>query len=362
MRKLVVLLTALVAIAALPALAQSNYHYNANMNCSDCHSMHASAHNNLTDGTAITTPNSTPGTAINPYYPGQPASGRHSLLKADDVCETCHKDQTFAPDVFGDNINGYIRSAGGVREGVTGGGHKIGSTLDAPGYQGTVINYFPSGSELECVSCHSPHGGSNFRNLTPYALRNTPGYSIPNMGVTVSKNAAFQAGTDVTILGGDTYAFGSGTMQNYYGRDKVVYAKLATPIVYNGATSSNRIDQFCGICHGAFHGGAEGVDTTTVSDATGFIKHPTGVVTVGSAGTTFAGAGKGAMTLKVYQAAGTIDATTDVPGCVTCHKAHGNNNPFALIYPDRAAGTVTSEEGGGIYKDLCKTCHSMGGS
>jgi hypothetical protein len=49
MRKLTILLTAL--------LAQSNYHYNENMNGSDCHSMHASAHNNLTDGTAITTPN-----------------------------------------------------------------------------------------------------------------------------------------------------------------------------------------------------------------------------------------------------------------------------------------------------------------
>ena len=56
MKKLAVL-SALLLIAALPALAQSNYHYNENMNCSDCHSMHASAHNNLTDGSAITTPN-----------------------------------------------------------------------------------------------------------------------------------------------------------------------------------------------------------------------------------------------------------------------------------------------------------------
>ena len=360
MKRLVVL-AALLVIAAVPAMAQSNYHYNQNMNCSDCHSMHASAHNNLTDGSAIETPNTTPGTAINPYYPGQPSNGRHYLLKADDVCETCHKDQTWAPDVFGDNVNGYIRSAGGVREDATGGGHKMGSTVAAPGYQGTVINYFPAGKELECVTCHSPHGGTNFRNLTPYQMRNTAGYLAANMGVTQSKNAAFQTGTDVTILGGDSYVFGSGTMQNYYGRDKIAYAKLATPIVYNGATSSNRMDQFCGICHGAFHGGSVS-DSTTVSDGTGFIKHPTGVVTVASAGGTFGGAGKGASTLKVYQAAGTIDPATDTPGCVTCHKAHGNNNPFALIYPDRATGTVPNEQGGGVYKDLCKTCHQMGGA
>src|ERR1700674_4586959 len=71
MRKLA-LVVALLTIAAMPAMAQSNYHYNENMNCSDCHSMHASAHNNLTDGSAITAPNTavgTPNRAINPYYP-----------------------------------------------------------------------------------------------------------------------------------------------------------------------------------------------------------------------------------------------------------------------------------------------------
>ena len=110
MKKATLVFAALLAIAAVPAFAQSvgfdNYHYNANMNCSDCHSMHASAHNNLTDGSAITTPNTTPGTAINPYYVA-PASGegRHYLLKNDDVCATCHDGKTWAPDVIGDNTN-----------------------------------------------------------------------------------------------------------------------------------------------------------------------------------------------------------------------------------------------------------------
>jgi hypothetical protein len=117
MKRTLVGLTVLLALAAIPAMAQSvgfnNYHYNANMNCSDCHSMHASAHNNLTDGSAITTPNTTPGAAINPYYiaPTAPAEGRHYLLKNDDVCATCHDGQTWAPDVIGDNTNTYIRSA-----------------------------------------------------------------------------------------------------------------------------------------------------------------------------------------------------------------------------------------------------------
>jgi hypothetical protein len=343
---------------ALPLMAQSNYHYNENMNCSDCHSMHASAHNNLTDGSAITTPNlaASPNRTINPYYPlPNPGNGRESLLKNDDVCSTCHKDQTFAPDVFGDNTNGYIRSAGGVREDATGGGHKIGSTMIAPGHKTNVINYFPTGSALECVSCHSPHGSANFRNLIPYQLRSTAGYNAV-MAPTVSKNAAFDASKDVTILNGSAYTFGSGNLQAYYGRNAVLYSRVTdgAEYNYNGAKSSNRIDQFCGICHGDFHGGDAATDV--VGDGTGFVRHPTGVVKIGSFSSATAAAN-----LKVYQTAAAQNAATDSPGCLTCHKAHGNRNPFALIYPS-PTGADTTEEGDGAYKTLCKSCHGMGGS
>ena len=370
MRKLAVLSTLLV-IAALPAMAgtttpvtNANYHYSQNMNCSDCHSMHASAHNNLTDGSAITAPNSTissPNDAINPYYPApNPGAGRSSLLKADDVCETCHKDQTFAPDVYGDNMNGYIRSAGGVREkGESGGGHVIGGTNAAPGYKSDVINYFPAGSKLECVSCHSPHGGTGFRNLVPYGMSGSPGYSAANVKPTVTKAAAFSPSTDVTILGGDTYVFGSG-LAKYYARDQVVYARSATAIgPYNGASSSNRLDHFCGVCHGNFHGGDK-VNPDNVSQggsaSSAFLRHPTGLVTIGSFSTPGAAAN-----LKVYQAAAAQNAATDSPGCVSCHKSHGNNNPFALIFPAMTVKDTTEEGDGGAYRNLCNSCHGMGG-
>lgn len=363
MRKLAVL-SALLVIVALPAMAQSNYHYNENMNCSDCHSMHASAHNNLTDGSAITTPNgpASPNLAINPYYPApNPGVGRSYLLKADDVCETCHKDQTFAPDVFGDNVNAYIRSAGGVRvAGDTGGGHLVGGTVAAPGYKSDVINYFPAGSTLECVSCHSPHGSANFRNLVPYQMRTKPGYNAV-VAPSVAKAAAFDATKDVTILNGNAYVFGSGNLASYYGRDAIVYARAATAIgPYNGASSSNRIDQFCGVCHGAFHGGDK-VAADNVSQggnaSSAFLRHPTGLVTIG----TFQNA-QAAANLKVYQTAAVASAATDSPGCVTCHKAHGNNNPFALIYPSSAAKDTKEEGDSSAYKNLCKACHPMGGT
>lgn len=359
MKKLGVVLAVLLAALALPMMAQTNYHYNENMNCSDCHSMHASAHNNLTDGVAITTPNAgaSPNRAINPYYPApNPGPGIAKLLKSADVCESCHKDKNFAPDVYGDNVNGYIRSAGGVREDATGGGHKIGSTLAAPGHKTDVINYFPAGSELECVSCHSPHGGTGFRNLVPYGMSGSPGYSAASVKPTVAKAAAFDGTKDFTILNGQTYVFGSGNLQAYYGRPAVVLSRVAdgAEYNYNGGKSSNRIDQFCGVCHGAFHGGDFTTDQT--GNGTDFVRHPTGVVKIGAFSSATA-----ASNLKIYQLAATQNAATDSPGCLTCHKAHGNNNPFALIYPS-PTGADTTEEGNGAYKTLCKSCHGMGGS
>jgi len=367
MRRFTVVLAVTLAVVALPMMAATtNWHYNENMNCSDCHSMHASAHSNLTTGAAITDPNGTyssPNNVINPYYPApNPGAGRSSLLKADDVCESCHKDQSFAPDVYGDNGNGYIRSAGGIREDATGGGHKIGSQILPPGYQTTFgVNYWPNGTTLECTSCHSPHGGVGFRNLVPYAMNTAAlgGVSNSNVKPTVKKGT-FDATFDVTILGADTYSFGSGNMQAYYGRQNVVYAKAATPLAsFNGAQASNRLDNFCGVCHGAFHGGDK-VNPDNVSKggnaSSAFLRHPTGQVVIGSFSTATSAAN-----LKVYQAAATVSAATDSPGCLTCHKAHGNNNPFGLIYPSWT-GADSTEEGNGEYKSLCKSCHGMGGT
>lgn len=367
MKKFVVLL-GLLALAAMPALAATdNYHYNSTMKCSDCHSMHASAHENLPVvaglGTEINDPNG--GTIKSQFYFPTGLAPQHYLLKNTDVCATCHKDQTFAPDVVGDNLNGYVRSAGGVKEAgeTNGGGHVIGSTTRPPGYDGAGVgNYFAAGSVLECYSCHSAHGGTAYRNLGSYQMRSAIGMATASAVMpTVAKAAAFDTTKDVTIIGGDTYTFGTpANFVNYYGRDNIAYANNQA-VTFNGTTSTNRMDQFCGVCHGAFHGGSE-TDATTVGDGTAFVRHPTSTKTIGALPGTYAAAAAQAFAnLKVYQATGTATSTTDSPGCLTCHKAHGNNNPFALIYPGTTAKDST-EEGAGVYKNLCKTCHSMGGT
>jgi hypothetical protein len=45
---------------------------------------------------------------------------------------------------------------------------------------------------------------------------------------------------------------------------------------------------------------------------------------------------------------------------MSCHKAHGNQNSFGLIYMS-GTGTVTEEGDDGVQaKDLCKQCHVQG--
>jgi hypothetical protein len=45
--------------------------------------------------------------------------------------------------------------------------------------------------------------------------------------------------------------------------------------------------------------------------------------------------------------------------CINCHKAHGNGNPFGLIYRS-GEGTLTEDGGsrGESHNDLCGQCHS----
>ena len=49
------------------------------------------------------------------------------------------------------------------------------------------------------------------------------------------------------------------------------------------------------------------------------------------------------------------------PTCITCHKAHGNGNPFGLIF--RAGSGAPTEDGdtdGSSLRDLCGQCHVQG--
>ena len=54
------------------------------------------------------------------------------------------------------------------------------------------------------------------------------------------------------------------------------------------------------------------------------------------------------------------DGTNYTPSCFSCHKAHGNQNAFGLIYM-KGTGAVTEQgDDGTQLPDLCHQCHGMG--
>jgi hypothetical protein len=121
----------------------------------------------------------------------------------------------------------------------------------------------------------------------------------------------------------------------------------------------------CKGCHTNFHG-IEGGPEVGGSATGDWVRHPNADANIGELGgghsslTTFAGR---VNRVKVMSNSGVWDppAADVTPSCMSCHKSHGNQNSFGLIYMS-GTGTI-SEQGdtdGSTAKQLCKQCHRQG--
>lgn len=356
MRKLGLVLTVVLGLALIlmtgsPAIG-GDYHRGTTLICTDCHIMHGSqAHGYNPDGTGFITPIGGTG----PY---------EYLLRNEinDLCLTCHDGLTWAPDVLEANILSNVRQAGALNRGGTAPyyeatGHTLDSTDTAPG--GTWAPNPTHG--LTCTDCHHQHGrGSTavsnpYRNLNPSVggvSLNPPSYAISTNDLTkdiFERSAAAYSVGDVDFNEPDQTASAMGN--------------------------------WCGSCHSNLHGGPGSVNTGgTGSPAQVFDRHPTAGVDIGALGgghssrnyfatgnRTSTGPGPKINWVKVMTATENwqpdmpAEVTDHTPTCVSCHKAHGNQNSFGLIYMNPLAGTVTEEgTAGGTYKNLCSQCHVQG--
>ena len=358
------------------------YHAGGTLLCYDCHTIHFSMTHNWDGTTPVPTTPQVGGNWLSATGPNE------FLLKApaNQLCLACHDGQSYAPDVFGANFNASPtqgREAGALNDSSLGApyetwkGHTLGSSDMPPGYNpavlGNLFTYTPDPVEgLRCTDCHLQHGSATvYRNLGPRAIGTG---NLPTYVIGTTNNTA----QDVWINIPTPYTAGSGnatTFNPYYDRANINFNRNDRTL---GTTnSSNRIDTMCAACHGNFHGSPGDTNIGGVpanGNLEGFLRHPTSKAVIGAAGT--AGYG-GHSTLsrlttattkvKVYSSvAGYTDAT---PGCVTCHKGHGNQNPFGLIFLNRNATSV-SEQGGYAsgqttdvatgYRNLCGQCHSQG--
>ncbi len=125
-------------------------------------------------------------------------------------------------------------------------------------------------------------------------------------------------------------------------------------------------------CHTDFHGAQTDANMrNTASPAQEeWLSHPTADANIGflSADGSHSDEsifGADAYRLQVMSPAGdwgtagavwAIPATDLTPSCMTCHKAHGNQNAFGLIFADGTS--ALGEEGDGTgYRDICLNCH-----
>jgi len=346
MKRLAVLFTGLFLAGAVSIAAAGDFHTGASLNCSDCHVAHSSQQHGYST-TGLFTPIGTGGPFTN-------------LLRDEEVklCLSCHNNQSFAPDVFGANGGtAGLREAGGLNalagHGITNdpgyddiNGHSLYSTDLPPG--GATSAYVPGPEGLVCTTCHAQHGTSNYRNLL-------------NRGIFTGDTLSYAVGTN--DLTKDVFERGAGQYTE-------------SDIDFNEPdTRNSRYGQWCQNCHVDFHGkggdpnmGGQAGGEGSSANVAPWKRHPVADVNIGTPGATFISslARYASLTNKVKVMdsqglwLGTGANTTLTPSCMSCHKGHGNRNAFGLIFMS-GTGTRTEEGDGGVYKDLCRQCHTQGG-
>jgi len=347
----IALLACILVLSIFPVTLSvaGEYHYGAALVCYDCHTMHFSQSHNWDGTTPVGTTPTTGGNWLG-------ASGPISyLLKApaNQLCLACHDGKTFAPDVLGANTNNYVRAAGAISTGTAPYENWKGHTLD-----GLVTP--PGGAmniRLECVNCHSPHGNASYRNLD--------GEISP---VTYAK------GTNDTTRDVFLRSWTLGQIATNYSVDNVDFNEPAATTQNQGSAMA----KFCKGCHTDFHG--RGGDANMGSTGgTGWLRHPTSDADIGKYAADGAHSSLEVFRNKAYRvkvmspsgdwgAQGSIwpaAPTNLTPTCLTCHKAHGNQNPFGLIFlkgtgpiteEGDADGNSSSNAGVGM-RSLCAQCH-----
>ena len=350
---LLLLLGALVLVGILPWSARTGeYHVGQTLVCFDCHTMHFSMQHGWAGGPVV--------------IGGQFQNGgdwlgntgpNANLLKLPEnqLCLSCHDGQNFAPDVLGAHGNNYVRQAGALNQ--------IGSAAPYENWKGHSLDMkaIPPGGvsdiTLTCGQCHAFHGSTSYRNLKG---------AIP---ITYTKGEPYASRTKTVEVWLKQWV--KGDLAGNYAYDSVRFNERNPN---NGAYAD-----FCQGCHVAFHGTVGdnkiGGDLTTG----GFLRHPNAQVNIGAMGgghSSIARYNAGMKRVHVMSnanadylanpGAGTFTAVDGLtPSCFTCHKSHGNQNPFGLIFLARNSATVTEEGTSGVnpgegIRNLCGQCHIQG--
>lgn len=355
MRKLLVAMAALLSAGYAGA---GDYHISTTLRCSQCHAMHASRAHQLNGG------------AVDADYSGG-TPNRNLLIQdgTNETCLACHDAKAAYPDVFG--ANGGMVAAGTRSAGALNGttpshtdatysawmGHTLGTEDAPPGWVG-IYEATPQ-EGFNCANCHEVHGSAAYRNAG----------GSTSMGLPTQKGPGNPFATAYPTYNAQNLATGTrATLVNDGTRNVTIEVNARdyqTANVSFGRGGSNGMNAYCAVCHGNFHGDA---NTRDLIGGVDFIRHPTSgverldntlLLTTGETNLVRP-AWTGAEYTSGYEAA-----------CLSCHKAHGNQRGYGLIYPLNDDGNTTivnyeegdaAAEADGTYplRNLCITCHTQG--
>jgi hypothetical protein len=264
------------------------------------------------------------------------------------LCLSCHNNQAWAIDVLGANTSSEIRQGGALNqeggEGLDATGHTLDADDVAPGSNPAWSN----ADGLNCIDCHHQHGynpnGNSYRNLK---------YNPGNVGYPGLIVDYAHTTNDLTK---DVYETGPGLYD------------ISNVFFNEPDQTASAYAEWCKGCHTDFHGAKGGAE---VGGATGteWVRHPNADADIGAhtGGHSSLGVFEGHTNhVKVMNPNGVWEVTNpddldgSTPSCMSCHKAHGNQNSFGLIHMS-GSGTVTEEGDDGTQaKDLCAQCHVQG--